>query len=66
MSSAESFVDYVDRMTFQNWDEREDIESPEAIEEMPYPRAKSYRQLPADIRRMLAERAVPFEPAKAA
>jgi hypothetical protein len=65
-AASESFVDYVDRMTFQNWAEREDIADPEPIEEMPYPRAKSYRQVPANIRRMLAERAAPFEPAKAA
>lgn len=48
---AESFVDNVDRMHFHNWDEREAPEA--AIEEMPYPRAKSARQLPGVIRRRL-------------
>ena len=45
---AESFVDNVDRMHFHNWDERE--APAEAIEEMPYPRAKSHRQVPMAIR----------------
>ena len=48
---AESFVDNVDRMHFHNWDERE--ASAEAIEEMPYPRAKAARQVPMAIRRRL-------------
>jgi len=48
---AESFVDNVDRMHFHNWDERE--APAEAIEEMPYPRAKAARQVPMAIRRRL-------------
>ncbi len=45
---AESFVDNVDRVHFHNWDEREAPAEP--IEEMPYPRAKSHRQVPMAIR----------------
>ncbi len=48
---AESFVDNVDRMHFHNWEERTAPQTP--IAEMPYPRAKSHRQLPTSIRRML-------------
>jgi hypothetical protein len=63
---AESFVDYIDRMGFQNWAEHEAIAEPEPIEEMPYPRVRSHRQMPATIRRILSDRATPYEPAKAA
>lgn len=49
--AAESFVDNVDRMNFHNWDERADPATP--IMEMDLPRAKSFRQLPAAIRRQL-------------
>jgi hypothetical protein len=41
---AESFVDNIERMNFQNWDER--TSPTEAITELPYPRLKSARQLP--------------------
>lgn len=55
---AESFVDCVDRMIFDNWAERRAAGLPDApIEEMPYPRAKGRRQVPMAIRRQLAERA---------
>lgn len=47
---AESFVDNVDRMHFQNWDER-DVPA-EPIAEMEFPRVKSARQLPAAVRRL--------------
>jgi autotransporter passenger strand-loop-strand repeat protein len=50
--AAESFVDNVDRVHFHNWDARETPATP--IEEMPYPRAKSVRQLPAVLRLRLA------------
>ena len=50
--AAESFVDNVDRAHFHNWDARETPATP--IEEMPYPRAKSVRQLPMTLRRRLA------------
>jgi autotransporter passenger strand-loop-strand repeat protein len=49
---AESFVDNVDRMHFHNWDDRTAPALP--ITEMPYPRAKSQRQLPQTVRRMFA------------
>ena len=48
---AESFVDNVDRMHFSNWAERT---APIGdIIEMPYPRAKSARQVPARIKALL-------------
>jgi hypothetical protein len=53
---AESFIDNVDRMGFDNWAERADV-AEEAIEEMPYPRAKSARQVPMSIRQRIASRA---------
>jgi len=51
---TESFVDNVDRMNFHNWDERSTPVEP--IEEMPHPRAKSYRQLPTALKARLAMR----------
>lgn len=55
---AETFVDNVDRLNFVNWAEHEAL-YPEgkAIAEMPYPRAKSHRQVPRRIRRALDLRA---------
>jgi len=55
---AETFVDNVDRLAFDNWAEHEAI-YPEGrqISEMPYPRAKAFRQVPKAIRARLAERA---------
>jgi hypothetical protein len=55
---AETFVDNVDRLGFDNWDEYEAL-YPEgrAVEEMPYPRAKARRQVPVSIRVALAARA---------
>ena len=55
---AETFVDNVDRLDFDNWAEHEAL-YPEGkpIKEMPYPRAKAHRQVPVDIRVALAERA---------
>jgi hypothetical protein len=55
---AETFVDYVDRANFDNWDEYEAL-YPEGrnVPEMRYPRAKAYRQVPAVIRERLAARA---------
>jgi hypothetical protein len=52
--AAESFVDNVERMHFHNWEEREVPAA--AIEEMPYPRAKSHRQVPQAVRALLALR----------
>ena len=55
---AETFVDNVDRLGFDNWDEDE-VFNPDGkqIVEMPYPRAKLHRQVPQAIREQLAERA---------
>ena len=55
---AETFVDNVDRLNFDNWAEHEAL-YPEGkpIVELPYPRAKARRQVPVDIRVALAARA---------
>ena len=55
---AETFIDNVDRMHFDNWAEHQAL-YPEGkmIEELPYPRVKARRQLPVSIRERLAERA---------
>ena len=54
---AETFIDNVDRLAFDNWAEYEAL-YPEGkpIVEMPYPRAKAYRQVPQAIRERLAHR----------
>jgi hypothetical protein len=55
---AETFVDNVDRMVFDNWEEHEALHSPDSwITEMDIPRVKSARQLPAATARHLAARA---------
>jgi hypothetical protein len=56
---AETFVDNVDRLGFDNWAEYEAL-YPEgkAIVEMPYPRAKAARQVPQAIRARLSQRSV--------
>ena len=51
--ATESFVDNTDRMAFSNWDERATPVTP--IAEMPYPRAKSTRQLPRALREVLTQ-----------
>jgi Hint domain len=55
---AETFVDNVERLAFDNWAEHQAL-YPEgrSITELPYPRAKAYRQVPVNIRVKLAERA---------
>jgi hypothetical protein len=55
---AETFVDNVDRMAFDNWDEHL-ARWPDGreIDEMPLPRAKSARQVPPSVRTLLAGRA---------
>lgn len=55
---AETFVDNVDRMNFDNWAEHQAL-FPEGktVSELPYPRAKAHRQVPVYIRVALAERA---------
>jgi hypothetical protein len=53
---AETFVDNVDRMAFDNWEEHQNLygDAP-SIAEMDYPRAKSARQVPQATRdRLLA------------
>jgi hypothetical protein len=54
---AETFVDNVDRMAFDNWAEHQALypDAP-AIAEMQYPRAKAYRQVPPAIRNRLSAR----------
>jgi hypothetical protein len=55
---AETFVDNVDRLAFDNWAEHEAL-YPDAqpIAEMPYPRAKAARQVPQSLRERLRARA---------
>ena len=54
---AETFVDNVDRMAFDNWAEHEALTDASAITEMNLPRAKATRQVPLAIRDHLARRA---------
>ena len=55
---AETFIDNVDRMNFDNWSEHEALyPQGKAIEELPNPRAKAHRQVPVAIRAKLAARA---------
>lgn len=54
-AAAETFVDNVDRMRFDNWDERAALPYGDRIVEMSYPRAKSARQLPASLRQRLED-----------
>ncbi|WP_294540784.1 Hint domain-containing protein [uncultured Rhodoblastus sp.] len=55
---AETFVDNVDRRHFDNWAEHEALyPDGRGIAELPLPRAKAQRQLPASIRQALAVRA---------
>jgi Hint domain-containing protein len=58
---AETFVDNVDRVAFENWAEYEAL-YPEGkqVAEMPYPRANSHRQVPRSIRERIAARAALF------
>ena len=56
---AETFVDNVDRLGFDNWAEHEALfPGGKPIDEMAYPRAKAHRQVPVRIRSALAERAI--------
>jgi ELWxxDGT repeat protein len=54
---AETFVDNVDRLGFDNWIEHQAL-YPEGkpIVELPYPRAKAYRQVPREIRQQVDRR----------
>ena len=54
---AETFVDNVERLGFDNWAEHQALYGHlPTILEMPLPRAKSARQVPAALRAMLARR----------
>jgi hypothetical protein len=56
---AETFVDDVTRMGFDNWAEHEALYgSAPFIAELPYPRVQSYRQLPMEIRQRISDRAM--------
>jgi YVTN family beta-propeller protein/probable HAF family extracellular repeat protein len=55
---VESFVDNSDRLAFDNWAQHEALyPDGKPIDELPYPRAKSHRQVPMRTRTMLAARA---------
>jgi hypothetical protein len=55
---VETFVDNVDRLNFDNWAEHQALyPDGRPITELNYPRAKSHRQVPVSIRRMLEGRA---------
>jgi hypothetical protein len=55
--AAETFIDNVDRLAFDNWAEHESLyPDGKSIEEMLYPRAKSLRQVPQATRIRLATR----------
>jgi hypothetical protein len=54
---AESFIDNVDRLAFDNWDEHEALgDEATPLVEMSYPRAKAARQVPVAVRERLAAR----------
>jgi Hint domain len=55
--AAETFIDNIDRLGFDNWAEHEALyPDGKPIEEMSYPRAKSFRQMPQATRMRLATR----------
>ena len=54
---AETFVDNIDRLAFDNWQEQEELYRTKPTIELPYPRAKAHRQVPSGIRNALAQRA---------
>ena len=57
-AAAETFVDNVDRMGFDNWAEYQAlVQDQTPVVEMDLPRAKAHRQVPAGIRAMLSTRA---------
>ncbi len=51
--AAETFIDNVDRLAFDNWDEHA---ATAPMREMPYPRAKAHRQVPQVLRARLMAR----------
>ncbi len=55
---AETFVDNVERLAFDNWKEHEALyPNGKHVNELPYPRAKSHRQVPVSTRVMIGARA---------
>jgi hypothetical protein len=60
---VETFVDNVDRLSFDNWAEHQALyPDGRPITELNYPRAKSHRQVPVSTRVMLAARAQAIGP----
>jgi len=58
---TETFIDNVDRMSFDNWAEHRALFGDiNAIVEMDYPRAKSARQVPDAVKAMIAARQAHF------
>lgn len=56
-AAAETFVDNVERESFDNWEEHERLYGQLApLVEMSLPRARSHRQVPVAVRRKLADR----------
>jgi hypothetical protein len=55
--TTETFVDNVDRLAFDNWEEHEALyRESRPIVEMPYPRPESHCQVPKAIRKRLEAR----------
>ncbi len=61
---AETFVDNIDRLGFDNWAERAAMAAEGGITEMAYPRAKSIRQVPVAIRKRLGAIAAAMDAAR--
>ena len=55
---AETFIDNVDRLAFDNWHEHEAAPDAAPLVEMAHPRAKSHRQVPLALRARLLQRGV--------
>jgi hypothetical protein len=67
LKPAETFVDNVERMCFDNWAEHEALHpGDKPIRELPYPRAKGRRQVPRRLRAALDARALEIMPERAA
>jgi hypothetical protein len=66
-AAAETFIDNVDRMAFDNWEEHQALYGDDAgLLELDYPRAKSARQVPPAIKARLMTQATAWETAQAA
>jgi hypothetical protein len=56
---AETFIDHVDRLAFDNWAEHLALyPAGHEVAELPYPRAQSARQVPGAVKRLVASRAI--------